>query len=184
MRTISTAFRFLPISLGMAAMLSATHGIAQAPGLDGSQVFLQRPHLGLTVSGCPVFLSANQRAFPQQVETGSPIPVRPAQGLTVTMTGLRALRIKSAEVVAHALSPRNRAVLTANSDVPDVIRPFHLEAKDGGGFSSDLWMDGVTSIRWIEVKSITYSNGTVWHESETQKCSVRPNPFFLILSTR
>jgi hypothetical protein len=34
------------------------------------------------------------------------------------------------------------------------------------------------------VKSITYSNGTIWHESETQKCSVRPNPFTLVSSAR
>jgi hypothetical protein len=180
MRILSSAMKFL----GIASLLAAPYGVAQAPGLYGSQVFLQRPQLGLAVTGCPVFLSANQHAMPRQIETGSYAAARPAQGLTVTMTGLRAVRIKSAEVIVHALSPRNRAILTSNLDDADVIRPFHLEAKDGGGFSSDLWMDGVTSIRWIEVKSIIYSNGAVWHESETEKCSVRPNPFVLISSTR
>lgn len=184
MRNPSSTMKLVPRVLGIATILVAAHGVAQTPGLTGAQVRLQRPQLGLAVTGCPVFLSASQRALPQQVETGTPATVRPAQGLTVTMTGLRALRIKSAEVVAHALSPRNRAVLTLNADDADITRPFHLEAKDGGGFSSDLWMDGVTSIRWIEVKSITYSNGTVWHESETQRCSVRPNPFVLVSSAR
>jgi hypothetical protein len=182
MRSISSVVKLVPGVIGVAAMLAPPFGMAQAPGFSGAQMPLQRPQLGLAVTGCPVFMSASQRALPQQVETESTLPVRPAQGLTVTMTGLRASRITSAEVVAHALSPRNRAVLTANVDDADVTRPFHLEAKEVGGFSSDLWMDGVTSIRWIEVKSITYSNGTVWHESETQKCSVRPNPFTLISS--
>jgi hypothetical protein len=174
--------KFGPAVLGIAAMLTAPYGVSQAPGQTGALIVLQGSQFVTPATGCPVFLSASQRALPQQVETGSTLPLRPAQGLTVTMTGLRASRITSAEVVAHALSPRNRAVLTANVDDADVTRSFHLEAKDGGGFSSDLWMDGVTSIRWIEVKSITYSNGTVWHESETQKCSVRPNPFTLISS--
>ena len=184
MRILSSATKSIPQVLGVAAILLASRGIAQVPGFTGTPVPLQRPQLGLAVSGCPVFLSANQRALPQRVETGSTLPVRSAQGLTITMTGLRALRITSAEVVAHALSPRNRAVLTSNADDADVTRSFHLKSKDGGGFTSDLWMDGVTSIRWIEVKSVTYSNGTVWHESETQRCSVRPNPFTLISSAR
>lgn len=188
MRSISSVVKLVPTGLGIAAMLAASYGMAQAPGqapgLDGPQVFLQRPQLGLAVTGCPVFLSANQRSLPQQVETGGLIPPRPTQGLRITLSGRRALRITSVEVVAHAFSPRNRAVLTSNVDDADVTRSFHLEAKEGSGFSSDLWMDGVTSIRWIEVESITYSNGTNWHESETQKCSVRPDPFVLISSAR
>ena len=96
MRSISSVVKLVPTGLGIAAMLAASYGMAQAPGqapgLDGPQVFLQRPQLGLAVTGCPVFLSANQRSLPQQVETGSLIPPRPTQGLRITLSGRRALR--------------------------------------------------------------------------------------------
>lgn len=184
MRDLSASMKLVPRVLGIAAMLIAAHGVAQTPGNTGALVVLQGRQFRVVGTGCPVNLSASQRSLPQQVETGSLVPATPAQGLTITLSGRRAFHIASAEVVAHALAPKDRAVLTATSDDADVVRPFHLEAKDGGSFSSDLWMEGVTSIRWIEVKSITYSNGTVWHESETQRCSVRPNPFVLVSSAR
>jgi hypothetical protein len=188
MRKLSSTMKLVSIGLCVASLLAASYGFAQAPGLNGGEVFLQRPQFGPGRAGCPVVMSASQRSHPQQIETIRTGLIRPTQVLAITLFGWMTSpeltgRITSAEVVAHALSPRNRALLTLNSDDADVIRAFHLEEKAGGGFR-DLQVDGVTSIRWIEVKSITYSNGTVWQESETQKCSVRPDPFVLVSSAR
>ncbi len=136
----------------------------------------------LASGGCPVEITARQRSVTERVETGGAVPAGPAQGLTVVMAGETGLRVVSAEVVAHALSPKSRAFLTATADDADVTRPFHLVAKKSGELRGDLWIEGVTSIRWIEVKSLTYSDGSVWRESETQRCSVRPDPLVLISS--
>ena len=178
MRTFSSAFHLIPIGLGIAAMFVAPHAPAQTFKVGEVTV------LGLVASGCPVVMTAQQRSMTHQVYAGGAVPNQTAQGLTVAMSDSRALRITTAEVVAHALSPRSRAVLTSSEDDADVARTFQLTAKDERGFRSNLWMKGVTSIRWIEVKSLTYSNGSVWHESETRKCIVRPDPFVLVSSAR
>ena len=108
------------------------------------------------------------------------VSAKPTQGVTVTIADFRALRITSAEIVAHALSAKIRSVPTGRQLEPDVTRSFHLVAKADGDFSSDLLMEDVTSIRWIELESVTYSDGSAWQESETQSCSVRPNPMVLV----
>ena len=186
MRMDSVQRKLGPVISGLAALLISADAFAQVPtaGQPERQFTAHFKAFNLIGAGCPVSLTASQRGIGRQLETASAVPARPEQGLTVTVVGKRALRIASVEVVAHALSGRNRALLTSNTPEPDVTRSFQLASKNESGFSSDLWMDGVTSIRWIEVKSITYANGTVWHESETQKCSVRPNPFTLISSAR
>ena len=184
MRIVSSSLKLIPLCLGVAAMFVGPYALSQTSGAGKVQVPLPRLQLGLPEPGCPVLMTASQRSFPQQIKTGSTLPAEPAQGLTVTMTGLGGLRIMSAEVVAHALSPRSRPVLSSNLEDADVTRSFHLKAKDGRDFSRNLWMEGVTSIRWIEVKSLTYSDGSAWHESETERCIVRPNPLLLISSTR
>jgi len=178
MRVLALWRKLAPVCLGVAALAVTNGAWAQHPMATEVQTM---QWIG---SGCPVSMTAAQRSAAQRVETGSLLPERPAQGLTVTLAGRRALRIVSAEVVAHALSGRNRALLTSNTAAADVTRTFQLAAKDSGGFSADLWVEGVTSIRWIEVKSLTYSDGSVWHESETQRCSVKPDPVVLISSIR
>lgn len=138
--------------------------------------------LGPSPSSCPISLQASQRSVSQQVEAGGPMPNPPAQGLTVRLASLRTPRIASAEVVAHALSPKNRTVLTSSLDDADVVQAFHLSARPDGGFN--LWMEGVTSIRWIELKSLAYSDGSVWHESGPGLCTARPDPTVLVSSAR
>jgi hypothetical protein len=185
MRTFSWSFKLAPLLLGITATLMAPEGSAQIYKAGEAPTQMLRPQLGSAGSGCPAFMRANQRPpSARQIETRSVPLSRPAQGLTVTIVGLRALRTTSAEVVVHALSPKKRAILTSlGVEDADVARSFQLTAKEDGQFSSDLQIDNVSSIRWIELKSLTYSDGSVWRESETAKCSVKPDPFVLISST-
>lgn len=183
LRDFLSAIRLAPFCLSVAAMLAVSHATAQTPGFNGALVILQRPQFDAKESGCPVFMRASQRSAARVFKAGSIVPA-PGQGLTLTLTEFKSLRITSAEIVVHGLSPKDRAVLTSIEDDADVARPFHLTAKESGEFSGELWMKGVTAIRWIEVKSLTYSNGSVWRASETRKCVVRPDPFILISSAR
>jgi hypothetical protein len=184
MRTLYPASGVAILFLGLSATFCAGQGPGQfrAP----NQIVIDR----VVQAGCPVAITASQHSITRQFETSgargmlSVSPNRPSQGLTVTAANLQPLRIVSAEVVAHALSAKSRAILTTDRIEADVTRSFHLVAKEDGGFSSDLWMDGVTSIRWIEVKSLTYSDDSVWQASERQPCTVTPNPMVLVSALR
>lgn len=186
MSVVSFWRKLAPVIVVTAVLLIAANGAAQAPATaqpaaEFTAHFETYRSIG---SDCPVAVTASQRGLGQQVQTEGDVPSRPAQGLTVTLAGRRSLRIVNAEVVAHALSGKSRSLLTSKSPKSDVTRTFQLMTKGDRGFSANLWMEGVTSIRWIEVKSLTYSDGSVWHESETERCSVRPDPFVLISSAR
>ena len=90
------------------------------------------------------------------------------------------LRIVSAEIVVHALSPKSRVVLTSGSADADIVKTFHLVTTGEGALTHDLWMAGASSIRRIELKSLTYSDGSIWNESPHERCSIAPDPFVLV----
>jgi hypothetical protein len=104
------------------------------------------------------------------------------QGVTLTLKGRTPLVITGAEVVAHGIAATPRGVLLSGEREADVSRAFHLSNTTEGGFTSDVWMTGVSALRWIEVKSITYSDGSEWHESNAAKCGITPDPFVLVSS--
>jgi hypothetical protein len=39
---------------------------------------------------------------------------------------------------------------------------------------------GFTSVRWIDLDSITYADGSMWHSSPQRKCQVVPDRFMLV----
>lgn len=49
-----------------------------------------------------------------------------------------------------------------------------------GSSVADMWLPGFGAVRWLELDSITYSNGLVWKPAKGENCTVTPDPFMLV----
>ena len=47
-------------------------------------------------------------------------------------------------------------------------------------FSSVVYTEKLTGVTWVELKELTYANGTVWHDSANATCRVAPNGYMLV----
>jgi len=164
------------VILGLsAALIPPARGLAQTIKVIGEP--------GQLLSGCPVEMVARQQAASTLREvpgslSGSWQGLR--QGVTLTLKGRSALVVTDAEIVVHGLSPTPHAVSVSGKIDADVTKAFHLKNITASEFRSDVWMARVSALRWIEVKSMTYSDGSEWHESSAAKCGIRPDPFMLV----
>ncbi len=140
-----------------------------------------------TEKTCPINLYA-QRQSPLVLwsasEAARPSPSRPspAQGLHVTLNSIDTPPIESIDATLHGLSTSPRVLPTAPSPTADITKDFHLQRKAGekGLTSFNLWMSHVGVLRWVDVTSITYADGTSWHSPQPSLCRAIPSPFLLV----
>lgn len=55
-----------------------------------------------------------------------------------------------------------------------------LTAEADGTAAGDLWAPGLTSVDWVELRSIAYADGSTWTPPSAQACRVAPDPFMLV----
>jgi len=104
-----------------------------------------------------------------------------AQRVSLTLTGKQ---ITSATVRAHGLTGKPRVVqsTTARETLPGEIsrmRTFAFDGSEEKEVSADLVLPGFTAVTSIELVSLAYSDGTVWHVSTQRPCRVAPDLLML-----
>jgi hypothetical protein len=134
-------------------------------------------------SGCPVGFYASRQANGQILNRASDAKqAGSAQGLHLMLNHLSEPAIQSIEVTVYASSLKLRA-LPLDSSLPEAIsKTFSLERQTGSASLSeaDVWMHQVGSVRWADLISITYTDGTTWHPTENLKCRAVPSNFLLV----
>jgi hypothetical protein len=147
-------------------------------------------------SGCPVGFSASRRATGQIMSAGDARQSGPAQGLHLTLDNRSTPAIDSIEVKVHGTTPKAR-VLPAGTQSSDtatvpidrrsrstdtVIKTFELHriSADSSLREADVWMHQVGSLRWADLISITYADGTTWHATANLNCRAVPSNFLLV----
>jgi hypothetical protein len=134
-------------------------------------------------SSCPVGLRANPAVGLTQ-NTIDTKPGVPSQTLTMELNNLGSRNITRAQFTVHGLTAHgqiNPATLS-DPDAPTASRQVELSLKvaHDSKASAPLLAEGFTSIRWIELDSLTYADGSAWHSSPQHTCSVVPNRFMLV----
>ncbi|HEX6771686.1 MAG TPA: hypothetical protein VF126_06655 [Acidobacteriaceae bacterium] len=137
-------------------------------------------------STCPVELSAAQRGL------GATIPVEPnskqlQQSFDLSMKNTRLQRIVAAELEVHGTSNKGRvvpargAVLTTEPSA-DAVRNVHLASSVPADESrtNTVSVKDLTSVAWISVIELRYSDGTTWHTRPGAECRVTPDGMMLI----
>ena len=135
-------------------------------------------------SGCPVGFFASRQAGSQMLNANDGKQPGFRQGLHFILDQLARSAIDSIEVTVYATSMKG-IVLPANfsSNSQDTIsKSFTLERRPGsnGLNEADVWMQQVGSVRWADLISVTFTDGTAWHSTETLKCRAVPSDFLLV----
>jgi hypothetical protein len=143
------------------------------------------PALGQTSQSCPVGIFATRQAGGNVMSVTSTQPEASSQGLHITLTPNQS-PIESAEITLYALTLKQRILPIHPADqAPDTIsKTFELHTKPNqpGLTNFDLWMSKVSALQHVELRSLTYADGTTWHASATEPCRTTPSNYVLVTS--
>jgi hypothetical protein len=138
------------------------------------------PSNASTVDGCPVGLFVERRSdlVTRLAEDGR--PTGPAQGLHIRLIHFFA-RIESAEITVYGVTSRASIlpVGVAASASNEISKTFVLHPGEGrkGRQEATVWMEQAGVLTRVELNSLTYADGSVWHESEGSRCRAVPSLF-------
>jgi hypothetical protein len=146
-------------------------------------------------TACPVGLRADRRASVVSREVdGKPIPT--GQGLmlhfrapyqsvsTPQGTSVTPRHVISADITVHghtgAVIAQPLTIASANPTA-DVTEDFHLSGSASNPLTEDsLWTAKISTISWIELTRVTFSDGTSWQRAAPSDCRIEPSLFVLV----
>lgn len=159
------------------------HTVPAAAAQTLSQWVIAPPDTGSS-AGCPIGFLANRQAATNlvSVDRDTRQSDGPKQGLHLMLNHLGRPAIQSIEVTVYATSPKLRALPLAPPSDDLISKTFELHRTAGSDSLSDadVWMHQVGSVRWADLISITYTDGTTWHAAPTLKCRAVPSNFLLV----
>jgi len=181
------------LSATLLLLLAAPFTFAQAPSHTAPAAAPQTPSQWLipptdaiSSAGCPVGFSANRQAATNVVTVDRDARQKndgPAQGLHLKLNHRSSTPdIQSIEVTVYATSLKPRALPVAPPSDDLISKTFELHRTTGSDSLSDadVWMHQVGSVRWADLISITYTDGTTWHAMPNVKCRAVPSNFLLV----
>jgi hypothetical protein len=138
----------------------------------------------LKPAGCPVSMRAQQSSGWNmvKVETGQPREPLSFQSIRLTLSDGRTGQVTGARVKVHGLTDRGRFLPASGKEGPSEITRMVNVTFDGGGMNevaADLVLRGFTSIKSIDLESLTYADGSVW-KAEELVCRAFPDPLMLV----
>jgi hypothetical protein len=135
-----------------------------------------------TVLGCPVGLTVDRRSnlVTRLAEDGR--PTGPTQGLYIRLIHFGPAAIESAEITVHGVTPRASVLPVGGAGSNKISKTFVLHPGEGGkGWQeATVWMELAGVLTSADLNSLTYADGSVWHESEGSRCYAVPSPFLLV----
>ena len=167
-------------------LLASTLAFAQVPDHSAPAVAPAQPHYPIPSTGCPVGFFANRQAATNLVivDRARQKDDGPAQGLHLMLNRLSQPAIQSIEVTVYgtSLSPKAYALPVAPPSDKLISKTFELHRTTGSDSLSeaDVWMHQVGSVRWADLISIAYTDGTTWHTASNIKCRAVPSNFLLV----
>jgi hypothetical protein len=135
-----------------------------------------------TADGCPVSLFADRRSDMEMVRARWAFRANgPAQGLHISLIHFVTPKIESAEITVYGVTTR-ASVLPVGVASNEISKTFSLHPRDGSKDFQEatVWMYQVGALTRVELNSLTYADGSVWHESDGSKCRAVPSLFLLV----
>lgn len=131
---------------------------------------------------CPVRIRALQGTGYGLVKVRGERQVEgPAQRIHLVLTNPKSKQLASAKIVVNGLSPKSHA-LSVDDRPADLTKTMNITftPENENTVSADLLLQGFTSVTSIELKLISYRDGTTWTVADHQACQVTPDPLMLI----
>jgi hypothetical protein len=141
---------------------------------------------------CPVSLSASQLGSPMNREVGNEPSAGKSREATqlvrLTVQPRDARRIVSATVTVHGYANKGRVVETLTAEAEDAygggdaVKTLEVSfpSRTGSQTWAELAVPGFSAVSSVQVKSITYADGSSWKFAEGVACSTRIDPMMLV----
>jgi hypothetical protein len=176
------------LSASLLFLIAGTVTFAQTPGNPPAGPSSSPAPTTFTVQprssdACPVGFFASRQTDVIRVSTAKfALPSGPAQGLHLTLQQPRTRSIQSVEVTVYATSLKPRTLLLDKRSDALVSKTFtFVRQPDSTSLTeADAWMQQVGSVRWADLISVAYTDGTTWHATENLKCRAVPSNFLLV----
>jgi hypothetical protein len=167
---------------GEAGMEGLTPSQASAPTNAAQVTVFQIPPANL---GCPVSLRAQHGSDGTMVQTDKSRPKGTAQLLHLTLIDPHpdSARMVSARMSVHGLSGVVRATpALSGSGVADATQTLEVRFSSGSEKAAfgNLWVPGMTAVLSIDLKSVTYADGSTRSFSGREACHVAPDLMMLV----
>ena len=137
-------------------------------------------------SKCPVGLQVERSGGLFAYKNAKAVPaddIAPGteQWFDLRMTNFLPHEIVNAQITAHGFGYKWR-VIPVSAATPDIWKTVDvaLDVKGNSSASRQLSFSHFSTIRTIDVNSVTYADGSSWHASSPGACSVAPSGFMRI----
>jgi hypothetical protein len=139
--------------------------------------------------GCPVSLRAQHLADGSMMRTGSAHPKGVGQWLHLTAANPGAKQVVDAliDVRGFADVPRRTNASASGEARADAQRTMTVSFSTvsssgaaGQAAAADVWVPGMTAVTSIELKRVTYADGSLWSFAGGGSCRITPDPFMLV----
>jgi hypothetical protein len=185
------------ILLGSVALTGATFGFAQSSGAGQSFGVVTQLSQGsapssvivLTAppqaSACPVSLRAQHLADGSMVRTRDGHSKGVGQWLHLSVDKPQAEQVTSALITVHGFADVPRVTEAApaaktQSDAQRTMTVSFSTVPASGAAGADLWVPGMTAVTSIELKRVTYADGSLWSFAGGGSCRITPDPLMLV----
>lgn len=184
------------IALGLANLVIAsailpTPGSAQDRSPNRTQDRPQPAVLSLfTSSDCQISLRARQQATAAtQLVDDAPAKVdaqadtKLARTLHLALANPQSSTVIATELTVHGYSSQVRvspaALIDADADLSKTVT-LSIRIDPDRNVVTDLRLPGFTTVSRIDIDSVTFEDGKIWHSSPTRACHVAPDLLMLI----
>ncbi len=149
--------------------MQESFGVAGMEGMAGAHKLVAVP--APAANRCPISMRAQHLSDGSLMKAGG---ARHAAGigqrLHLTLGNPRGQKIASAGLAVHGYTPKGRLMQASPMEGggADATRSLTISfsAGEGDTVSADLWVPGMTAVQSIEVKSVTYADGSTWKLTE------------------
>jgi hypothetical protein len=169
-----------PISLAALTLTAAaltTASLAQSPTQSPTTFPLITPS-----TSCPVDLSAQPGVGPGMIVVIAGKD-NASQKLDLQLSNSRDARaVTHAQITVHGFTVHGRIPPASNPNPATIAKQVDLQltVAPGASTSTGLLFKGFTSVRWIDLDSLTYADGSTWHTSPQHNCQVVPSLLMLV----
>ncbi|HEV2137161.1 MAG TPA: hypothetical protein VGR47_23280 [Terracidiphilus sp.] len=175
-----STYRVGPIGNGCPVSMSLQQTLSHQLQTVQNGKVIKAPATQLTLTlGVPVS-SGSMFGGMQPVQGDRQPPATPARMLprvafaTATVHGFGAG--PEFELVSPAVGQNMRG---NRRPAPQKSLKLQFNSQDGTSVA-EMWIPGFGAVRWLDLDSITYSDGSTWKRNSSETCAVTPDPFMLV----
>jgi len=174
---------FVSVVLACAAIPAMGQQQSSMPSMSGSErASLDKP----VVVACPVNLHLRTAPAPNILETSKGGGhARRTQQIEIALLNYGTKDVTSFDAHVMGFSERGELQLLTgqySGGKPSASASIHVDETvvAGGGRSLTRTVQNIIGVKWLQLDTITFRDGSTWERSSGTACRVQPDPFLLV----